>query len=166
MRAPLSPHHSSGCVTLALLIAGAACNTNATIVRRDEPPLAARIESADRRFLCVKDEFGNALLVERSTVVDIGHPGRNWLIAGAAFEIVGAALLAVGLHQSNRPTSGAMGPAVVAAGGASIMLEGLPMLVWGAMAQSRSRGAAAPSDVDLHSRCPQETTPRGKLEAR
>ena len=166
MRTPSSTFRSPGVVALALLIAGQACNTNATIVRRDEGSLVARIELADRRLLCVTGESGDSLLVERSTVADIRHPGRNWLIAGAVFEIVGATLLATGLYQANRSTSGAAGPALVSAGGASVMLEGLPMLVWGAIAQSRSRRAAAPSDVDLRGRCPQARMPDRPPQAR
>ncbi len=117
------------CLGLAAFATG--CGTTATITRRSEPPLEAKITRHDTRKVYVETFAGGGEVgIPRQDVVDIDHPGNVAATIGGVLSGYGVANIIVGARQCD--TQGAAyctGVFLPAALGVPLLIYGVSM--WG-----------------------------------
>jgi hypothetical protein len=80
------------------------CFSTATITRRSDPPIEARIDRSDTESLFLTSPDGEHFSVKRSEVTDIDHPGNVHATVGAVAVALGVLML-VGSTRDVSPES-------------------------------------------------------------
>jgi hypothetical protein len=131
-------------VLVALALAASGCSTTATIYRRDEPPLEARIVGGSPDSLLVAERPHERTVVPRDRVTTIRHPG---VIASTTGMVVFVGSLVAPLFLwGHGCLLDDREPCVATS---AIGVAGLATLVWGAVMLSRSRRAERDTSLVL-----------------
>lgn len=142
---------------LPLVFALGGCNPNALIVRRNGPPLEARVISSDPDTITVETPDGQTQQLRRSDIEDIDHPGNVAMalglpntVVGSLFGVITIFMLPAAIEQGwPEDTQERLGAAPVALGfgliAAANLAIGLPPFLWGSDAWFTSTGNAQPS---------------------
>jgi hypothetical protein len=120
------------CTSMAAA-AAPACSSSATITRRDQPPITARIESSGAEALHVRTGDGKELHIPRAEVADIDHPGNVLMIAGLSL----LALVYISVAPDQASTVELLTSMAVLGSPA------LGMIAWGGTSYVQSRQAAS-----------------------
>jgi hypothetical protein len=131
-------------VLVALALAASGCSSTATIYRRDEPPLEARIVGGSPDSLLVAERPHQRTVVPRDSVTTIRHPGVIASTTGMVL-FVGSLITPVFLWGTECVLDGQDRCVATSA----IGTVGLAMLVWGAIKLSRSRRAERDTSLVL-----------------
>jgi hypothetical protein len=131
-------------VLVALALAASGCSNTATIYRRDEPPLEARIVGGSPDSLLVAERPHQRTVVPRARVVAVRHPGV--IVSTTGMVVFVGSLLAPIFLWGPECVSDGQSRCVATS---TIGIAGLAMLVWGAVTLSRSRRAESDTSLVL-----------------
>jgi hypothetical protein len=140
------------------------CSSIATIRRRSGPPLEAKINDSSRDKLYVTTPRGDDLVVDRSDVVEIDHPGKRNLTIGivaaalGTFVLVGANTRLFCRHDS--PCVSWETWLVSDLLGGDLILASFPFMATGLWAYESSVTAAKPAPLSIGSQAEAHDLPR------